>query len=143
MKITTPTIMKILVSSPVVLGEVGGEGDVEAKPVVRMVREEGVTEGAVVVVETKNSPVGEKGDGGSPGVIVTDNCTKKTQITDNVTVHYLPILKLIIGAEGVVSLREYEVMSSGDILKPQALGCMLEILIAYCDFMSSLGRLSL
>ena len=70
MSITTPTIMKILVSSSVV--------GVEVKPVSRMVVGEGVAEGVVVIVETTASPGREEGgDGGSPSVIVTDNCSKK------------------------------------------------------------------
>ena len=58
---TTPTMMKVLVSSSVGVGE---EGGTEVKPVVRMVGGEGVAEGAVIGA----SPVGEEGgDGESPG----------------------------------------------------------------------------
>ena len=139
---TTPTIIKVLVSSPVGVGE---EGGTEVKPVVRMVEGEGVAEGAVIV-EIIASPVGEEGrDGESPGVIITATIVAKNpQITDDDdTIHYLPILRLIIGAELDVTLRECKAIVSGDISKPQTLGLISEMLIAYCDFMSSLGRLSL
>ena len=76
MSTTTPTIM---VSSPVV--------GVEVKLVSRMVVREEVAEGAMVVVVTTANPGGEEsGDGGSPSIILTDNCSKK--ITNDVTVHY-------------------------------------------------------
>ena len=69
MTITTPTIMKVLVSFPFIRGE----GGVVVKPDSGMVRGEGVAEGAVVVVETKNNPGEEEGgDGGSPGARVDD-----------------------------------------------------------------------
>ena len=66
---TTPTIIKVVVSSPVGVGE---EGGTEVKPVVMMVGEERVAEGAVIVVEITGSPVGGEGDSGSPGIRVDD-----------------------------------------------------------------------
>ena len=70
---TTPTIMKVLGLSPVVLGGVGEEGDVVVEPGARTVGGGGVADGAVVVVATTASPGGEeKGDGESPGVRVDD-----------------------------------------------------------------------
>ena len=149
---TTPTIMKVLASSSVTPGGVKGEVGVEVKSVVKMLRGEGVAEGAVVVVETTASPGGEEGgDGGSPSIRVDEEIvavavvvyihTKKLkQITDGVTIHHLPILRLIIGAELATSLRACKSLGSGDISKLQTLGDMLR---AYCGFMSSLGRSSL
>jgi hypothetical protein len=84
-----------------------------------------VAEGAMVVVETTASPGEEEGDGGSPGAGV-----------DEVTVA-VTILRLIIGAELATVLREYKALFSVGKLQT------LDMPIAYCDFMSSLGRSSL
>ena len=70
MTITTPTIMKVLVSSS---DGVGGEGGVEVKPGVRLLGGVEVAEGAVIVVEITASPGREEGgDGGSPSTRVDD-----------------------------------------------------------------------
>ena len=130
MTITTPTIMKILVSSsPVVLGEVGGERGIEVKPVARMVGGEGVADSVVTIA----SPDGEeRGDGGSPGIRTDDTIVAVIVHVHNyvcinflVAFWYLPILRLIIGAELAISLRAYKSLGSDDISKPQTLGDML------------------
>ena len=72
MTTTTPTIMKVLGLSLVVLGGVEVEGDGVVKPGVGMLGTDGVGEGTMVVVETTASPGGEGGDSGSPGAPVDD-----------------------------------------------------------------------
>ena len=86
----------------------------------------------------------ERGDGGSPGILVGVSNEVAEGMTNYILwysccVGDLPTLRLIIGAELATLLRVCKV-SAG---KPQALGLIVDVPITYCDFMSSLGRLSL
>ena len=128
----------------VVVVLVGGEGAVAVVAV--MVGGEGavavvvVVVGGEVVVETTAG--GEERDSGSPGAVIVTVVKKLKNMTDsNNIIHHLPILRLIMGAELAILLRECELLNS--VGKPQTLGSILIMPIAYCDCMSSLGRSSL
>ena len=105
--------------------------------------------GMVDVVETIAFCGGkERGDGGSLDILVGVSNEVAERMTRNINyiwysccVGDLPTLRLIIGAELAILLRVRKIVFS--VGKPQTLGLIVDVPITYCDFMSSLGRLSL